>query len=264
MKKIFKHPLILSLLVIVALFFLNYQGLLKSPQDLFFRLFAPAQKIIYRGSLKASNFFDSINSINNLNQENAKLKQENVDFLNRIIQLKEVALENEFLREQMDLPDSGTKQLVLADVVGQDSSGSGKYILINKGEKHGVKKKAAVITAGDILVGQIIELTNSFSKVQLITDSNSRINALIQESRITGLVKGNQGLSLIIDLLPQGQNIKDGEIVITSGLAELFPKGLLIGQIQQVLFSDVQISQKAKIKPAADFNKLEKVFVIIN
>ncbi len=263
MKKIFRHPLVLSLLIIGVLFFLNYKGLLKVPQDLFFKLFAPIEKIIYQTSLKTSNFFNSINSINRLNTENSELKQENEELLSKIIQLKETDWENEFLREQMSLPDSENKQLILADIVGQDSSGLGKYILINKGEKQGVKKKAAVITAGNILIGQIIELTDSFARVQLITDSNSRINALIQESRVAGLVKGGQGLNLIIDLLPQKEKIKEGEIVITSGLAGLFPKGLLIGQIQEVSFSDVQISQKAKIKTAADFNKLEKVFVII-
>ena len=262
MKKILSHPLILSLLIIFIFVFLNYQGWLKIPQGVFFKLLSPIQKVFYQASLKADNLFDSFSSVSRLNKENAELKQRNEELLSELARLKEVEQENEFIRKQMNLPELEASELVLANVIGQDSSILSRHILIDKGENHGVKKRKAVITAGGILVGQVIETTDSFARVQLINDSNSRINALIQESGTVGLVKGNQGLSIIIDLLPQGQNIERGETVITSGLAGLVPKGLLIGQIQEIFFSDVQISQKAKIKPAADLNKLERVFVV--
>ncbi len=262
MKKFFRHPFILSLLIIAVFIFLNSQGWLKIPQDIFFQLTAPGQKIIHQFSLKFNSLISFLSSINNLNQENIKLNQENQELLDEISQLKEMAQENEFLRQQIGLASSEPRQLILANIIGQDSSGLGKYFLINKGAKDGVKEKAAVISAGNLLLGQVIETTNSFSKIQLITDPNSRINALIQESRITGLVRGGRGLNLTIDLLPQGKTIEQGQTIITSGLAGFFPPGLLIGQIERVISSQVQISQTAKIKPVVDFNKLEKVFVI--
>jgi len=103
----------------------------------------------------------------------------------------------------------------------------------------------------------------SFSKIQSIIDSNSRVNALIQGSEINGLIKGGQENDLVIDLLPQGEFIEQGQLVVTSGLSGFFPNGLLIGKIEKVISSDVQISQMAKIESAVDFDKLEKVFVII-
>jgi rod shape-determining protein MreC len=264
MKRIFSHPLILSLSVIFILIFLNYQGWLKIPQDAFYKLFSPVQKFFYQASLKTDIFFDYFISVNRLNDENAELRQKNEELLSELVRLKEVEQENEFIREQINLPELESRKLVLANVIGRDSSFLSSHILIDKGGNHGVKKRAAVITAGDILIGQIVEVSDSFSKVQLANDSGSRINALIQESGTFGLVKGNQCLSMVIDMLPQGQSLEKGETVITSGLAGLVPKGLLIGQVQEIFFSDVQISQKAKIKPAADFGRLERVFVIKN
>ena len=263
MKKILRHPLVLSLLIIIGLILINSQGWLKIPQDFLARLTAPGQKCLCQFSSKARNFANFLISINNLNQENVDLQKENQELLSQLAQLKEVSRENEFLRKQLDLPNSEPGQLILANVIGHDSSGLEKYFLINKGKGDGLSEKMAVIAAGNLLVGQISQMTNSFSKVQLINSSDSRINALIQESEITGLVRGDSdGLNLIIDLLPQGQTIKRNETVVTSGLAGFFPAGLLIGQIRRVVSSEVQTSQQAKIKPAVDLINLDKVFVI--
>lgn len=262
MKKVFKHPLTISLLIVGLLIFLALQGWLKIPENIFFQLIAPWQKTIYQISLKINNVINFVKSVNNLNQENIKLSQEKRELLSQITQLKEVVRENEFLRKQVGLINSEQWELVLANVVGQDSSRVGKYFLINKGKKDGITEKAAVIAAGNLLVGRVTEVTDSFSRVQSIIDANSRVNALVQESAITGLVRGGQGLTLIIDLLPQRKEIEVGEAVVTSSLAGDFPAGLLIGQIKKVISSDVQISQQAEIQPVLDFATIEKVFVI--
>ena len=262
MRKFFSQPLILSLLIIFILIFFNFQGWLKTPQNIILKLTVSTQEIIYQYSLKIDNFINFLFSMNSLNQENIELKQESENLFGQVIQLEEVVRENEFLRQQMGLELPKNNSLILAHIIGWDLSNSGKSFLINKGSKDGVKKKAAIITSGNILVGQVIEVFDSFSIVQSILDPNSRINVLIQESGITGLIRGNQGLNLILDLLPQGEEIRESEIVITSGLSGIFPPGLLIGKIQKVFSLDVQMSQTAEVEPIADFNNLEKVFVI--
>lgn len=261
-KKIFSHPFILSLLIIALLIFFNSQGWLKVPQNIFLKLTAAGQKITYQFSLKINNLINFLISINRLNQENIKFKKENDELLSKLVQLQEAARENEFLRQQIGLPSWEPNQLILANIISQSSSGFEKGLLINRGEKDGVKLKATVITAGNFLVGQIVEVFDSFSRVQLVIDPNSRVNALIQESGVTGLVRSNQGLNLVIGLIPQEKEIKEGQTIITSGLAGVFPSGLLIGQISRVFSVDVQVFQEAKIKPAVDFRKLEKVFII--
>lgn len=264
MRKLFGHPLVLSLLIISSLTLLNHRGLLKVPQDILYKTIAPIQNTTYKLSSKASSLIKFLASIGELYQENGELKQENTELLSEIVHLRDVVQENELLREQIGLPKLGFEEMILADIIGQDLSNLGKYFLINKGEKDGIRKDAAVIAAGNVLVGQVVETTASFSKVRSITDPNSRINALIQESSVTGLVKGERESDLIFDLIPQGEIIEKGNIVVTSGLAGLFPPGLLIGQIRRVISSDIQIAQMAKVKPAVDFNGLKKVFVIDN
>src|SRR3989344_1932334 len=232
MKKIFKKPVILALLTIIGLIFINGQGLLKQPKDIFFRITAPLQKSTYQISLKFKDIIDLLKNIKRLNSQNIEYQEENRKLKGELAGLKETARENKFLRQQIDLPEQIKGQLILADVIGQSPANLGEYILIDKGEKDGLKAGETVIAAGNLLVGRISQVSNSTAKVLLITYPGSRVNALIQES------------------------------VITSGLANLFPKGIFIGQIEKVISSQPQVFKEAIIRPAADFGKIDRVFVI--
>ncbi|MEA2113187.1 MAG: rod shape-determining protein MreC, partial [Patescibacteria group bacterium] len=250
MRKIFAHPLILSLILVAIAVFFNGQGWLDAPKNAFFQLTYSFQKTIYRCAQKINNSADFFVSTVSINEENINLKKENAEFLGEIARLKEAARENDFFRRQIGLAVPEDGKLILASVIGQDLFGPNRYFFIDKGVKDGVKEKSVVITAGNLLVGRVVEAVDFFSKVQLLTDSSSRVNALIQDSGAKGLVKSECGTNLIMDLLSQGEDINEGETVVTSGLAGLFPTGLLIGQIQKIVSSDAQISQIAKIKLA--------------
>jgi len=263
MKSIFKHPLILSLFIIFCFIIINQQGWLNIVHNSFFNLSHFVQKNVFQTSLKADNFVDLLTSIKNLEEDNMNLKQNNQELLGEINILKEIEKENKILREQIGLPLQESNKLVLTNIIGKDSSDFGRYFLIDKGKKDGIKDKSIVIASGNLLVGQVIEVFNSFSRVMLIMDSNSLVNARIHDLRITGLIKGKNGSDLIFDLLPQGKDIEVDSVVITSGLSGLFPPGLLIGQIKKVISSDAQISQIAEVEPVVDFDKLDKIFVII-
>lgn len=261
MKRIFRHPLFLSLLLIAAIVFLNNQGWLKLPQGIIFHLISPGQKISYQASLRLTNFIDFLGSIYKLNQNNIKLAEENQQLLGRIAQLKETEKENEFLRKQMNLSSFRAGQLVLSNVIGQGFSSLEKSILIDKGEKQGIKKGMMVISAANLLVGRVIEAAESFSKVLLITDVNSRVNIKIDEADMTSLLRGDES-GLIIDLIPVEKKIEKGQLVVTSGLGGIFPVGLFVGRIQKVISVDVQPFQKAWVEPVLDFGRLERVFVV--
>ena len=262
MKRFFTHPLVLSLLLIAVTVFFNGQGWLDAPKNVFFQLIYLSQKTVYQFARKVNKSVDSLASARVVNKENINLKEKNTELLGEVARLKETVRENEFLRRQIGLSAREDRELILASVIGQDLFGLNRYFLINKGVRDGVKEKSVVVTAGNLLVGRVVESVDSFSKVRLLSDPGSRVNALIQNSGAKGLVKSNYETGLVIDLLSQGECIGEGEIVITSGLAGLFPAGLLVGQIQKVISSDTQISQMAEIKPAVDFENLEKVFVI--
>ena len=262
MRGFIRHPLVLSFLIILIFIFFNQQGWLKTFEDVFFKLSSPGKRVIYQSSFKIKNLTNSIFLIGQFENQIHQLEKEKENLLGQVNQLNEVVRENQFLKKQIGLSTSQPQELILANIIGREPSGLGEYILINKGEKDGIQEKFIVITAGNLLVGQVIETTKSFSKIRLILDQSSRINALIQESGLTGLIEGGNDLNLNITLLPQGENIESGQSIVTSGLAGIFPPGLLIGLVEEILSSDAQISQKAKIRPAVNFFHLDKVFVI--
>lgn len=262
MKKIIRQPIILAILIILGLIFLNAQGYLEKPKDVFFHLTSPGQKFIYQITLKINNFINFLKWIKELNQENIRCQEENQQLSGQIVELKEIAQENEFLRQQLNLSESEERQLILANVIGAGPTNFGEYLLIDKGQEDGVREKAVVITAGNLLVGRITQVSTSLAKVLLITHPSSRINALIQESGAQGIIRGGVNLSLTMDWISQQEKIEPGQTVITSGLAGLFLRGLLIGQVERVVSSDPQVFQQAKIKPAMDLGRLERVFII--
>lgn len=271
MRKIFSSKLV-SFLVVVAiillLIFLNFKGLLEGPKNVVYKIFSTFQKIFYSVSNKISDFFSFFFSINRTIKENSLLKEQNVKLLIEVSQLKEIARENEVLREQLNLESSQknrlseTKKMILANVLGQDPTSFGQYLFIDKGKKDNLTVNLPVTKAGGILIGKISEVSQSSSKVLLLTDQNSLVNVITQKNRATGILKGEAGLNLILEMIPQTEKIEKGELVLTSGLGGIFPKGLIIGEIEKIISSDIEVFKKAKVKPSFDIKDLEIVFVM--
>jgi len=264
MKKILKHPLVLSVLVISFFIWLNLYGWPNGLENIFIRVSSPLQKILYQSALRLNGLADFVFSIKNLKEDNQKLEEENWRFLSEISRLKEIERENEFLRKQLGLSLPEGKSLTMAAVVGRESSGLGQFALIDKGGKDGIVKNNPVVAPGNILIGQVVEVGESFSKVRLIIDPASKINAIIQEQGIAGLTEIEGGTDLTIGFLPQEEIAEKGKFIVTSGLAGIFPVGLLIGKVGEIISSDAQISQKAEIETLVNFDALDKVFVIRN
>lgn len=262
MKKTLKHPLVLSLMVVSFFIALNFYGWLSGVENIFLRVSSPVRNAFYQSALKVNGLANFVFSIRNLEKENRALQEEKMRFLSETVRLKEVERENDFLRRQLGLSLPEGKSLVLAAVVGRESSGLGQFILIDKGLKDGIAKNDPVVAAGNFLVGQVVEAGDFFSKVRLIIDPASKINAVVQGQNITGLAEIEEGTDLVIGFLPRGEEVEKGGLIVTSGLAGIFPAGLLIGQIGEIISSDAQISQKAEIETLIDFDVLDKVFVI--
>ena len=151
-------------------------------------------------------------------------------------------------------------KLEICQVIGKDISSD--TILINEGFKDGLTKDLPVITQQKILVGRISEVYKNFSKVQLITQKDTSFDAKILDTEISGLIKGEGNLRLFLDLIPPEKEIKKGDVVITTVLGGIFPRGLLVGEIEKVIKSDIEPWQQAKVKPAFNIEGLETLFII--
>jgi rod shape-determining protein MreC len=119
-----------------------------------------------------------------------------------------------------------------------------------------------VVTGGAVLVGRVAETGLHTSKVQLITDPGSNVAAMLQQSRATGLVVGQPDGSLRMLYIPQEDTVQVGDVVLTSGLGGAFPRGLVLGQVSQVVKQDFALFQEAVIHPAVDYRRVELTLVI--
>jgi len=262
--KISKKYFVIAIVLMVGLIFLNLfpniSGFLK---NLIFKAFSPIQEFFIKTGNNIIGFFEIIASIKDLGRENTELKQKNMEIEAELSKLKETERENQILREALNFSQKDTPLYEIASVVGKEIQGGGDWILIDKGSKNGVEKDDVVVSEGPSLVGRIFEVNNNFSKVLLITNSKSVVAAIIENKRSEGLIqKEEDGNKIFMDFVPKEENPKIGEKVITSGMDNIYPKGILIGKIESVDLSQNQLFQKVIIALATNFNKLEEVFVI--
>ncbi len=253
---------VIIIILALSLVFLNSKNVLNIPKDALGFCVSPFEKILKKTSNKTGNFLRFLGTIKNLNQENETLKKENKKLISEIAELEEMTWENKLLRKQLDLSPKENLKLISSFIIGKSSPELGQYITIDKGRNSGIEKNQAVIASSGILVGKVIETSFKTSKIILITDINSSVSAIIQETRASGIVKGEHGIGLIMEMIPRGEEIKSEETVITSGLEGFFPKGLLIGKIKNAISSPSSIFQKAIIEPAINIQELEMIFVV--
>mgnify|MGYP001334084353 FL=1 len=188
-------------------------------------------------------------------------------------QVDELERENEELREIQ-----GEYQLLLdlfnrarqtpeytrqtASVIGRDTSPAIRSIIIDKGSEDGVRVGMPVESARG-LVGRVYRTTGHSAQVALITDNASAVPARLGNSRATGLLRGGElGGSLLMDWIDLKYQVEVGEVALTSGLGGEFPQGVVIGRVVEVNRSEAELSQRALVQPATDFDSLEMVFVI--
>ena len=254
---------IISIIIIIALIIFHQLGWLKSAEGIALRGLSPIGGFFYNIGKKTQGFFSFLGSIKDLGRQNKELQEKVNQLTVENVKLKEAERENELLREQLDFVKASEYKLLSAFVVAFDPSGLFQFITINRGEKDGVRQGMPVVVSRGILVGKVQETTKTTSKVLLITDSSSSIPGLIQESRATGVIKGEMKLGLMMEMIPQDIEVKNGDRVLTSSLGGEFPESLVIGQVEEVQRREGELFQKARIKPACDFRKLEMVSVVL-
>lgn len=253
---------LLALVIIIGLIFFNFPKVTSKTKDIFFSIADPLLKNINYPIKQVISSINFLHSLRDISKENLKLNEEIRELTAKNAELLEVEKENEFLRSYFNLSNRQKYQIDLANVIGQDFQGLEKYIVIDRGKFSKITENMPIVVNNNILVGKIIEVFDNYSKVLLITSPNSKIPCLIQGSRIAGIAGGNGENVLSLDLIPKDAKIESNQTVITSGIGESFPRGLLIGKISNVESKDNEMFLKIDIVPAADLEKLEQVLII--
>jgi rod shape-determining protein MreC len=146
-------------------------------------------------------------------------------------------------------------------IVGVDPTNLLYYVYVDVGAREGIAQGMAAITDRG-LVGRVTEVGPSSAQVLMLLDPASSVNAIIQQSRVTGVVKGNIDGTVSMDRIPPTEKVNPGDIVLTSGQGGNFPNKLVIGQITEVEQRDQDMFQVARIRPTVDFGKLETLLII--
>ena len=196
-------------------------------------------------------------------QENHRLRGEIGELRQGNTRLLELTLENARLRQLLGFKAKIPLGTLPAQVVSRDPTNWFKTVLINKGRDAGVARLAAVVTHAG-LVGHVMELSDQAAKVLLITDHASRVAVLIQRTRAEGVMAGEGKATLQIEYLSRLADVQVGDVVISSGLGGVFPKGLKVGKVAAVQKQDHGLFQAVDVAPSADLSRLEEVLVLKN
>ncbi|MCX6738139.1 MAG: rod shape-determining protein MreC [Candidatus Parcubacteria bacterium] len=235
--------LVIILVIFIALVFIFFHRPIRS---VFNSMSNSLELWFWDKGQKDSGFWLGFFNASNLVKENQNLRNENQALLKNLTELNKFKEENERLRTVLDLGLIKDFNLRETSILSKDVSGD--YIIINKGEKDGIRNKMPVITFEKVLVGEVTEVFNNSSRVRLITDSGVKFGVKIADTDIQALAKGESNGNLSLDLIPKDLEVPIGALVSTSGPLEGgYPSNLLIGTISEINNADQEPFQKAKV-----------------
>ncbi len=229
--------------------------------SMIFNILTPVQVTTSKLINGLADKWQAYTNLTNIYRENQRLKQEVKNLQYQILSYNEIKINNKRLYKLLDFNKKLQFPAIFAEIVAFDSSSFSYTITIDKGSSHGLDIDMPVISV-DGVVGKIIKVTAWASQVQLIIDGNSALAAMDQRSRVRGVVVGlgkNYCNLKYIDLL---QDVAPGDIIITSGEDNIFPKGLIIGKAVTIRKKD-SILQEIHLIPSVPFQKLEEVAVLL-
>lgn len=242
--------LTLSIIAILSILLINYQskGELSFPKVNFTPLLTP---VIY---LK-----NTIKDFLNLREENENLKKQLIEISLQQKSYYALIDENKRLRDLLALKESKKDIVTIANVISKGSNKFLKTIWIDKGSNHGIRKGYPVVTPNG-LVGKVISVNSNYSEIILVTDPNFSVAVRIDRNRVEGILTG-KGNSCLLKYIPLEEEVLIGDRIITSGLDEIFPEGILVGAVKSIN-KKKGLFQLIEVIPTQPENKIEEVAVI--
>ena len=200
-------------------------------------------------------------ALRNVGEDNLNLRREIASLQEEASRLRERAAATDRLRELLNLKEELPYSTLAARVIARDPTNWYRSIVINKGQDDGIAVDMGVMTPTGA-VGRVVKVQRQLAVVLLLIDRNNAVTGLVQRTRDEGIVEGTEKGLAWIKYLPLLSNVKVGDIVITSGMAGGFPRGLPIGRITRIERREAELFLSAEIQPETDFGRLEEVLVI--
>jgi rod shape-determining protein MreC len=256
---------------LIAIFFvlmLHWIGLLRPVENYLSMAISPIDR-----SLHSFGVWFKASAYNDLSPENMSLKLEEMQIELALASINEAKLEllteeNNKLRQQLNFLNNNHYKAISANIVSRqnlfNTADNAQDIILDKGSKDGLRSGLGVINETGIIIGKIIEAKDHSARACLTTGSDCQLAAaVLNQAKTIGLSEGELGLTIKMNFIPQMEKIEPNDILITSGLGDDIPRGLVIGRVSQINNQSNEIWQDVTIEPLADLHNLTVVSVII-
>lgn len=230
-------------------------------QAVTFGAFAEVQRLVVGTIGGVQDLWSGYVSLRGVHAENAALRQEIQALQVRLQEERAVARQSDDLRQLLELRERAALETTAAEIIAAGASPEFRSITIDKGTSHRVETDRAVISPAGV-VGRVIQASGRAAKVQLLIDRNAAAGALIERSRAQGVVLGFGDEGLRMDYVPGTADVKPGDLVVTSGIDGIYPKGFVIGVVDTVERGSGTYHE-VWVRPAVDFSRLEEVLVVL-
>lgn len=228
-----------------------------------------ADEVIYPFQALHRGFFNSVAGLwreyldlRGVRKENLVLRDRLQALEGRNSALLEFEFQNNSLRSLLDM--TGQQQLkgVVADVIGYDPSSWQRAVVLDRGAEDNIEQGMAVVS-GSGLVGQVTSVGRRSSRVLLISDPLSGVDAMIQGNRARGIIEGGGDGNCIWKFVVREEEVHVGDRVISSGLDGVYPRGLLIGVVTEVSSRPDSMFHDIRVKPSVNMDKVESVMIVV-
>jgi rod shape-determining protein MreC len=221
----------------------------------------PFERILVWGQNGTSNIWHNYFYLRGVRAENRELKDQIEQMRLEQVRLSEDAAQARRLQTLVAFKEQFISRTVAAQVIGSSGSDLSRIVYIDKGENAGIRRDMAVMTS-DGIVGKVLLVYPSVSQVLLINDQSSGVGALLEKTRLQGVLRGTANGEVALERVMSDEQVPVGETVLTSGGDQIFPKGLPVGTVMKVA-NGKDLFLNIKIKPAANLSKLEEVLVLV-
>ena len=226
---------------------------------------APVQYVATQIAMGFSGIWQEYIYLVEVKRDNDRLREDNARLREANNKLRGEAEENRRLRRLLQLRDQIRGTLLSAQIIGKEVSTQFRVnrVSLDRGERDRVRPGMPVVTA-DGLVGQVRRTWGRYSDVLLVADRTSAVDVVVQRTGARAIVKGtgsDEAYTCKLEHLLRDDDVKVGDLVVTSGLGKRFPASILIGQISAVSKKQAGLYQEATVKPAVNFSRLQEVLI---
>jgi rod shape-determining protein MreC len=224
-------------------------------------LMAPAQRLLSGLGDSLDGVLHGYTELVGAREENRDLHRQLAALASERAQMAELAAENRRLSELLELRDALESPAVAVDVIGGDANAVARTLVIGQGARGGLRRDMAVI-AMEGVVGRLIAVAPNASRVLLIDDHNSALDAIDQRSRARGIIAGVIDDGLTMKYVGRSDDVRVGDTLVTSGMDGIFPRGLLVGEVGGVSQEGPGLFLNVEVQSAVDFRQLEQLMVL--